>query len=34
MHLSRYGSRVTLLIRGHTLADSMSQYLRYELQGD
>jgi thioredoxin reductase (NADPH) len=28
MHLSRYGSRVTLLIRGHTLADSMSLYLR------
>ena len=32
MHLSRYGSRVTLLIRGHTLADSMSRYLRYELE--
>ncbi len=32
MHLSRYGSRVTLLIRGHTLADSMSRYLRQELE--
>lgn len=28
MHLSRYASRVTLVIRGETLADSMSRYLR------
>ena len=32
VHLSRYGSRVTLLIRGQTLADSMSRYLRDELE--
>ena len=28
MHLSRYAERVTILIRGETLAKSMSQYLR------
>jgi thioredoxin reductase (NADPH) len=28
MHLSRYASRVTLVIRGDTLAESMSRYLR------
>ena len=28
MHLSRYAERVTILIRGDTLAKSMSQYLR------
>jgi len=32
MHLSRYGRRVTLLVRGHTLADSMSSYLRDSLE--
>jgi thioredoxin reductase (NADPH) len=28
MHLSRFATRVTLLVRGDTLADSMSRYLR------
>jgi thioredoxin reductase (NADPH) len=28
MHLSRYASQVTLVVRGETLADSMSRYLR------
>jgi thioredoxin reductase (NADPH) len=28
MHFSRYAERVTLLVRGETLAESMSQYLR------
>ncbi len=32
MHLSRYASRVTLLVRGDTLADSMSRYLRDALE--
>ena len=31
MHLSRYAERVTLLVRGPSLAQSMSQYLRDEL---
>jgi thioredoxin reductase (NADPH) len=31
MHLCRYASHVTLLVRGETLADSMSQYLRQAL---
>jgi thioredoxin reductase (NADPH) len=31
MHLSRYARRVTLLVRGPSLADSMSRYLRDEL---
>jgi thioredoxin reductase (NADPH) len=32
MHLSRYASRVTLLIRGESLAESMSRYLRDALE--
>jgi thioredoxin reductase (NADPH) len=32
MHLSRYASRVTLLVRADTLADSMSRYLRDALR--
>jgi thioredoxin reductase (NADPH) len=32
MHLSRYASRVTLLIRGSSLAASMSRYLRDALE--
>jgi thioredoxin reductase (NADPH) len=32
MHLSRYAERVTILVRGETLADSMSQYLRGQLE--
>lgn len=32
MHLSRYASRVTLVIRGESLADSMSRYLRDALE--
>ena len=32
MHLSRYASRVTLVIRGQSLADSMSRYLRDALE--
>jgi thioredoxin reductase (NADPH) len=32
MHLCRYASRVTLVVRGETLADSMSQYLRQALE--
>jgi thioredoxin reductase (NADPH) len=31
MHLCRYASRVTLVVRDETLADSMSQYLRQAL---
>jgi thioredoxin reductase (NADPH) len=31
MHLCRYASRVTLVVRDETLADSMSQYLRHAL---
>ncbi len=31
MHLSRHAARVTLLVRGGSLADSMSQYLRGEI---
>ena len=31
MHLSRYAERVSLLVRGQSLADSMSQYLRDQL---
>jgi len=32
MHLCRYASKVTLAVRGETLADSMSQYLREALE--
>lgn len=32
MHLSRYASQVTLVIRGESLADSMSSYLRDALE--
>lgn len=32
IHLSRYASRVTLVIRGKSLADSMSRYLRDALE--
>jgi thioredoxin reductase (NADPH) len=32
MHLSRYASRVTLVIRGASLAESMSRYLRDALE--
>jgi thioredoxin reductase (NADPH) len=32
MHLSRYASHVTLLVRRATLAETMSQYLRRELE--
>ncbi len=32
MHLSRYARKVTILVRGETLADSMSQYLRGQLE--
>jgi thioredoxin reductase (NADPH) len=32
MHLSRYASRVTLLVRGHSLSTSMSEYLIRELE--
>jgi thioredoxin reductase (NADPH) len=31
MHLSRYASRVTILVRGDSLAESMSQYLLGEI---
>jgi thioredoxin reductase (NADPH) len=31
MHLSRYAREVTLLVRGTSLADSMSQYLRRQI---
>ena len=31
MHLSRYAEQVTVLVRGETLADSMSQYLLGQL---
>ena len=33
LHLSRYASRVTLLVRGASLAESMSQYLIEEISG-
>jgi thioredoxin reductase (NADPH) len=32
MHLSRYANHVTLLVRRNTLAETMSQYLRGELE--
>ena len=32
MHLSKYASRVTLLVRGRSLASSMSKYLIKEIQ--
>ena len=32
MHLSRYANHVTLLVRRRTLGDTMSQYLRRELE--
>ncbi len=32
MHISRYARKVTILVRGETLADSMSQYLRGQLE--
>jgi thioredoxin reductase (NADPH) len=32
MHLARYASSVTLIVRGGSLADSMSQYLRHALR--
>jgi thioredoxin reductase (NADPH) len=31
MHLSRYAREVTLLVRSESLADSMSQYLRHQI---
>jgi thioredoxin reductase (NADPH) len=31
MHLSRYARRVTILVRGQSLAESMSAYLRHEI---
>ena len=31
LHLARYAAEVTLVVRGHTLATSMSQYLRDEI---
>jgi thioredoxin reductase (NADPH) len=33
VHLSRYAAHVTLVVRGATLASSMSQYLRREIEG-
>jgi thioredoxin reductase (NADPH) len=32
IYLARYAARVTVVVRGHTLAASMSQYLRDELE--
>jgi hypothetical protein len=32
MHLSKYASRVTLLVRGDTLASTMSEYLITEVE--
>jgi thioredoxin reductase (NADPH) len=32
IHLARYAERVTVVVRGHSLAASMSQYLRDELE--
>jgi len=32
MHLGRYAERVTLVVRGHSLAASMSSYLRGEIE--
>ncbi len=32
IHLARYADRVTVVVRGHSLAASMSQYLRDELE--
>jgi thioredoxin reductase (NADPH) len=34
VHLARYAARVTMLVRAHTLAASMSQYLRDEIDAN
>jgi thioredoxin reductase (NADPH) len=34
VHLARYAARVTMLVRGHTLAASMSQYLQDEIDAN